>query len=72
MMNKKKEADWQELLEQLLAETDRTALREKADQLESAIFFRTKELESGGDGYAERQAMRDASNILLQTRSEQP
>jgi hypothetical protein len=64
-------ARWQQLLQELLAETDKAELKEKADQLEGAIFARRQALKSSSDGHAERKAIQDATKILLKTRVEQ-
>jgi hypothetical protein len=64
-------AHWQQLLQELLAETDKTELKEKLDELEGALFVRTQALKSSSDGHAERQAIKDATKILLKTRVEQ-
>ena len=64
-------ARWQQLLQELLAETDKAELKVKADQLEGALFVRTQALESSSDGHAERKAIQDATKILLKTRVEQ-
>ncbi len=63
-----KGAEWQRLLEQVVAETDKEKLALLANELESAIFFRCQELECGDDADAERQAIKEATMTLLKIR----
>lgn len=66
----KNDADWRHLLQEMLAETDPTALREKANDLETALYFRGQELQSNPEAEAERKALADASQTLLKVRRE--
>jgi hypothetical protein len=43
-------ADWKRLLLELLDETDKARLKQKANDLEAAIFYRSQELEHSADG----------------------
>jgi hypothetical protein len=69
-MDESSSADWQKLLQQLLAETDKAKLKETADELEAALFVRSQALQSSPDGHAERKAIQDATNVLLKARAE--
>jgi hypothetical protein len=62
--------DWQRLLQELLAEANPIALRSKADDLETALYFRGQELHANADGDAERKALHEAGHTLLKIRVE--
>jgi hypothetical protein len=66
----KNNADWRHLLQEMLAEIDPTALRQKADALETALYFCSQELQSNPDGEAERKALAGPSHTLLKIRIE--
>jgi len=66
----KNNADWRHLLKEMLAETDLVALRQKADDLETALYFHGQELRSNPEADAERKALADASQTLLKIRTE--
>jgi hypothetical protein len=61
-------ADWKRLLLELLDETDKARLKQKANDLEAAIFYRSQELEHSADGQAEKEAIKEATISLLQIR----
>lgn len=61
-------ADWKRLLQEVMAETDKTKLKQKSDDLEEALFLRTQELVHSADGQVERQAIKDATRSLLRVR----
>jgi len=63
-------ADWQCLLQQVVAETDKDKLTLLATELESAIFLRCQELECGDAAEDERQAIKEATMTLLRVRVE--
>jgi hypothetical protein len=65
-----KVAEWQRVLEQVVAETNKEKLSELANELESAIFLRCQELECGDAAEAERQAIKEATVTLLKVRVE--
>ena len=65
-----KVADWQRLLQQVVAEADKDKLTLLANELESAIFLRCQELECGDEAEAERQAIKEATTTLLKVRVE--
>jgi hypothetical protein len=44
-----KESDWKRLLDEMVTETDRTTLEEKAVELENALFLRGQELPVDGE-----------------------
>ncbi len=62
--------DWQGLLQELSAQTDPVILRQKAEELETAIFLRSTELNGSSDAAEERNALNEASYTLLRTRVE--
>ena len=66
----KNNSDWRHLLQEMLAETDPAALRKKADDLETALYFHGQELRSNPEGEAGRKALADASQTLLKIRME--
>jgi hypothetical protein len=61
---------WQELLDEVMAETDKAKLKQKADDLESALFQRSQELQLDGGTDVERNALSAALRKLLQVRVE--
>ena len=63
-------ADWKELLNASLRETDVTRLKHAVEALESAMFTRCLELEPSSDGEAERSEIRQAAKSLLQLKVE--
>jgi hypothetical protein len=65
-MKDNKPDDWKRLLAEVMAETDKTRLTEKAYQLEGALFYRCQEAPSD----AERQAIKGACDTLLRIRIE--
>ena len=60
---------WECLLQDLLREQDKEKLRQKADDLEEAIFFRFQELNGRPDA-AETAKLKEATQTLLQIRIE--
>lgn len=62
--------NWQRLLQELLAEPDKTKLAAKAMALEEALFHRSQELPVGDGATPERAAIKDASRALLEIRAE--
>jgi hypothetical protein len=65
-----KGSDWQSLLADVLAETDKAKLETKAEELENAIFLRSQELHSNGGTEVERQGMKVAIHKLLKVKVE--
>jgi hypothetical protein len=62
--------DWQELLKELLVETDVENLQDRAFQLENAIFVRSRELEQFGGTETERIALGAAQRELFRVKIE--
>jgi hypothetical protein len=48
-MDKTTNSDWERLLDELLAETDKKKLESLAQRLENALFLRSQELEAGNE-----------------------
>ena len=69
-MQNDKSAQWQRLLEELMTETDAERMRDKADELEAAIFHRCQSLACGDSEDSERAAIRAATAKLLRVRVE--
>lgn len=67
-MNNSNGSDWKSLLQLAVDEKDKARLARLADQLESAIFLRCQELQCGDEEEAERQAIKEATRMLLQIR----
>jgi hypothetical protein len=65
-----KESDWRRLLDEMVTETDRTKLEEKAVELENALFLRGQELPVDGEAKRERLEMNEAADKLLRIRVE--
>jgi hypothetical protein len=61
---------WQKLLDEVMAETDKVKLQQKADDLETALFQRSQELQLDGGTEVERNALSAALRKLLQVRVE--
>jgi hypothetical protein len=62
---------WKELLDEVMAETDKEKLEGLAQQLENALFLRSQELETGsGSTEVERQAIKVAIDKLLRVKVE--
>jgi hypothetical protein len=61
---------WRHLLQEMLTETDPTALRQKASDLETALYLRGQELRWSPEGEPERKALADAGHALLQVMTE--
>jgi hypothetical protein len=63
--------NWKELLDDVMAETDKEKLEGLAQQLENALFLRSQELEAGdGSTEVERQAIKVAIDKLLRVKVE--
>jgi hypothetical protein len=69
-MTNHKSAKWRHLLQDVLAETDKTKLAKKAMELEEALFVRGQELQVNAAEETERQEMRDAALKLLEIKRE--
>jgi hypothetical protein len=69
-MTNHKSAKWQLLLQDVLAETDKTKLARKAMELEEALFARGQELDANDAEEEERQEMRDAALKLFEIKRE--
>jgi hypothetical protein len=66
-----KGSDWKRLLDELLVETDKQKLESLAQQLETALFLRSQEIEAGnGSSDVERQAIKVAIDKLLRVKVE--
>jgi hypothetical protein len=65
-MKDNKPKDWKRLLAEVMAETNKTRLTEKAYQLEGALFYRCQEAPSD----VGRQAIKGACDTLLRIRVE--
>ncbi len=68
--DRKKGANWRHLFAEVMAETDRTRLKQEAADLEEAIFFRCLELKDCNVDHPEKEAMREAAVLLLHIRVE--
>jgi hypothetical protein len=63
--------NWKELLDEVMAETDKEKLEGLAQQLENALFLRSQELETGsGSTEVEREAIKVAIDKLLRVKVE--
>jgi hypothetical protein len=62
--------DWQEPFHEALVEPDKDKLKEKVAEAEAAIFFRLQALAQSTNGAAEKQALQDASQLLLSLKRE--
>jgi hypothetical protein len=70
-MDKTTNSDWERLLDELLAETDKKKLESLAQRLENALFLRSQELEAGNESSdVERQAIKVAIDKLLRVKVE--
>jgi hypothetical protein len=69
-MQNGKSAKWQRVLEELMAGTDAEKMRNKADELEAAIFHRCQTLACGDAEDSERAAIKAATTTLLKVRVE--
>lgn len=70
-MADKKSANWRRLLQDVLAETDKTKLARKAMELEDALFVRGQELHANDAEEKERQEMRDAALKLFEIKKKE-
>jgi hypothetical protein len=61
---------WKNLLEEMLAETDKAKIELKAQELENAIFMRSQEIHMWGATEVERESIKDATNKLLRVKVE--
>jgi hypothetical protein len=62
--------EWKQLLEELLAETDKAKMELKAQKLENAIFIRSQEIHMWGATEVERESIKDAIRKLLKVKVE--
>lgn len=70
MTDSESSTNWKRLLDEVMAETDKAKLRQKADELETVLFQRGQQLQSDGGTEVERQSLTDAIQKLLQVRVE--
>ncbi len=61
---------WQEPLQEALVETNPDKLRERVAEAEAAIFVRLQSLAQSSNGAVEKQALQDASQLLLSLKKE--
>ncbi len=69
-MTDNKNADWNRVLQELLAATDKDKIKSKANELESLLFDRGQTLRSDAEAETERQSMKEAAKTLLKIRVE--
>jgi hypothetical protein len=69
-MTDNKNAEWNRVLQELLAATDKDNIKSKADDLESLLFDRGQTLRTDGEAETERQSMKEAAKTLLKIRVE--
>ena len=62
--------EWKQLLEELLAETDKAKMELKSQKLENAIFIRSQEIHMWGATEVERESIKDAIRKLLKLKVE--
>jgi uncharacterized circularly permuted ATP-grasp superfamily protein len=62
--------EWKQLLDEVMAETDKAKLEQKAIELETALFMRGQELALDGAAEVERKSLQDAIQKLLRVRVE--
>ena len=61
---------WQEPLQEALVEANPDKLRERVAEAEAAIFVRLQALAQSSNGAVEKQALQDASPLLLSLKKE--
>lgn len=69
-MKNTKSSDWKRLLDEVMVETDKQKLEALAQQLETALFLRSQELEANGSTDVERKAVKVAIDKLLRVKVE--
>jgi hypothetical protein len=69
-MTDNKNADWNRVLQELLAATDKDKIKSKADELESLLYDRGQTLRNDSEAETERQAVKEAAQTLLNIRVE--
>ena len=57
--------EWQRMLHEALVEQDPERLKERVAEAEAAVFLRLQDLAQAQDSPAERNALQDASKVLL-------
>jgi hypothetical protein len=62
--------DWQKPFHEALVEPEPDKLKGKVAEAEAAIFLRFQELAQSSNGAAEKQALQDASQLLLSLKRE--
>jgi hypothetical protein len=62
--------EWKQLLEEVLAETDKAKIELKAQELENALFIRSQEMHLFGGTEVERESIKVATQKLLRVKVE--
>jgi hypothetical protein len=64
------EFDWQKPLQEAMVELNPDKLKERVAEAEAAIFLRLQALAQSSSGAVEKQALQDASQLLLSLKKE--